>query len=113
MACGWKGRWTVKKVPRNPAASWSVVAVDPGSNRPRPPANLRGPERNLFIELIAANPPQHFRLSDRPLLTQYVAAASHDITVLKMHWRSLTGSPPQQACRHRARIVALGSRGRQ
>src|SRR5215471_8006913 len=73
-------------MPRKSAASLSVVAVEPGSNRPRPPANLRGPERNLFIELIAANPPQHFRLSDRPLLTQYVAAASHDITVLKMHW---------------------------
>jgi hypothetical protein len=36
---------------------------------------LRGPERDLFIELIAANPPQHFRPSDMPLLTQYVAAA--------------------------------------
>ena len=62
-------------MPRRSAASLSVVAVEPGSNRLRPPANLRGPERDLFIELIAANPPQHFRLSDMPLLTQYCAAS--------------------------------------
>jgi hypothetical protein len=28
--------------------------------------------RKVFVELVAANPPQHFTASDRPLLVQYV-----------------------------------------
>jgi hypothetical protein len=58
-----------------PRKSSNVVAIDTRQNRLRPPANLDGPERDLFVALIAANPPTHFRESDMPLLLQYCAAA--------------------------------------
>jgi len=60
-------------MPRKSAASLNVVPIEP--NRLRPPANLPQAERDLFAQLVAANAPAHFKLSDVPLLTQYVTAA--------------------------------------
>jgi phage terminase small subunit len=62
-------------MPRKSAASLKVVAIDTHEIRLRPPANLPPPERALFVELVSANPPNHFRPSDLPLLTQYCAAS--------------------------------------
>jgi hypothetical protein len=40
----------------------------------QPPTNLPAPERAVFVELIAANGPNHFRASDLPLLVSYCSA---------------------------------------
>jgi hypothetical protein len=57
-------------------AKVQVISVNPDANRLRPPPKLRGRERDLFVELVASNPPKHFRPSDMPLLLQYVASAT-------------------------------------
>jgi hypothetical protein len=62
-------------MPRKSAASLSVISIEGRANRLRPPTNLPEIERNLFASLVAANSPTHFKLSDMPLLCQYVAAA--------------------------------------
>ena len=58
-----------------PRKSSNVVVIDTGQNRLRPPPDLPQPERDLFVAVVAANPPTHFRDSDMPLLVQYCAAA--------------------------------------
>jgi hypothetical protein len=62
-------------MPRKPAAASNVVPLDTRAVRLRPPANLPQAERDLFVAVVAANPPTHFRDSDLPLLLQYCAAA--------------------------------------
>jgi len=62
-------------MPRKPAAASNVIAIDNRQNRLRPPPDLPQPERDLFVAVVAANPPTHFRDSDLPLLVQYCAAA--------------------------------------
>src|SRR5262245_25676404 len=62
-------------MPRKSAAELNVVAIEGRTNRLRPPANLPQPERDLFAQLVAASAATHFKLSDVPLLTQYVTAA--------------------------------------
>ena len=59
---------------RRSALSSHIIPLPRPSSRVRPPANLPAPERDLFVELVAANPPNHFRPSDLPLLVQYCAA---------------------------------------
>ena len=61
-------------MPRKPAAATNIVPLDTRAVRLHPPGNLAGPERKLFVALVAANPPAHFRESDMPLLVQYCAA---------------------------------------
>jgi len=61
-------------MPRKSAASLSVVPLDSRNVRLKPPANLPELEKALFVSLVAANPPQHFRESDMPLLVQYCNA---------------------------------------
>ena len=46
------------------------------ANKLRPPANLPEPERELFASLVAACSPQHFKLSDMPLLCRYCEAST-------------------------------------
>ena len=62
-------------MPRKSAESLKVISLDSRPSRLRPPASLNEAERELFLSLVAANPPQHFKSSDLPLLTQYCAAA--------------------------------------
>jgi hypothetical protein len=61
-------------MPRRSVLSSHVIPLPRQQTRVRPPANLPAPERDLFVELVAANPSQHFRPSDLPLLVQYCAA---------------------------------------
>jgi phage terminase small subunit len=58
-----------------PRKSSNVVVIDTKQIRLRPPVDLPQPERDLFVAVVAANPPTHFRDSDLPLLLQYCAAA--------------------------------------
>jgi len=62
-------------MPRKSAAELNVVAIEGRANRLRPPTTLPQPERDLFAQLVAANAPTHFKVSDVPLLVQYVTAA--------------------------------------
>src|SRR6516225_4011118 len=61
-------------MPRRSAASSQIIPLPGPQSRVRPPSTLPIPERDLFVELVAANPANHFRPSDVPLLVQYVAA---------------------------------------
>ena len=59
--------------------SSAELAVSPAYIRPlerlSPPADLqREDERRLFLDLILASEPSHFRASDLPLLSAYVRA---------------------------------------
>jgi phage terminase small subunit len=58
-------------MPRKSAASLSVVRVDGRPNRLSPPDDLDADPRRLWVELVGANRPQHFKASDAPLLRQY------------------------------------------
>jgi phage terminase small subunit len=61
-------------MPRRSAADLSVVRprVDGRPTRLIPPADLEADERKLFVELVTACAPDHFRQSDMPMLVQYV-----------------------------------------
>src|SRR5262245_6651182 len=61
--------------PGNPLPIFSVIPINPGATRLRPPSTLSDPERTLFASLVTSNSPQHFKTSDLPLLCQYVQAA--------------------------------------
>jgi phage terminase small subunit len=61
-------------MPRRSAASSQIFPLPRPQSRVRPPSTLPIPERDLFVELVAANPANHFRPSDMPLLVQYCAA---------------------------------------
>jgi hypothetical protein len=60
-------------MPRKSATA-KIIPLDTRTERLRPPANMVGPERELFVALVAANQPGHFRDSDLPLLLQYCTA---------------------------------------
>ena len=53
----------------------SVIAVDGKPNRLLPPASLSDVERTVFVDLITACDPKHFRPSDLPLLCRYCETA--------------------------------------
>ena len=53
-------------------AAWPVY-VRP-LDRLQPPADLSAEGRQLFLDLVLANEPTHFRASDLPLLSAYVRA---------------------------------------
>jgi phage terminase small subunit len=58
-------------MPRRTTADLSVVRVDGRPNRLLPPPDLGANARRLWVELVGANAPEHFKPSDRPLLQQY------------------------------------------
>jgi hypothetical protein len=61
-------------MPRRSAASH--LAVIPGSppERLRPPSELRAAERRIFLDIVNAVKPEHFKSSDLPLLCAYTRA---------------------------------------
>jgi phage terminase small subunit len=61
-------------VPRKSSASLNVVPLE-SRGRLRPPPNLPQAEKELFAQLVASCPAQHFRLSDLPLLCRYCEAS--------------------------------------
>jgi hypothetical protein len=61
-------------MPRRSAASFAIPSVTGLPPRPTPPADLDEPERSVFIDLVAASKPDHFRSSDLPLLAAYCRA---------------------------------------
>jgi hypothetical protein len=61
-------------MPRRSAASFSVLPVPGSQPRLVPPTDLNPPERATFVEIVAAKKPQHFEVSDLPLLAAYCRA---------------------------------------
>jgi hypothetical protein len=62
-------------MPRKSAASLALMPLVPDDGRRqrlKPPHDLVGKGRELWIALVAACPPEHFIESDAPLLRQYV-----------------------------------------
>ena len=62
-------------MPRKSSAALLIPPPDGSPPRLEPPASLSPPERQLFIDLVAAVDRKHFRSSDLPLLCRYVEAA--------------------------------------
>ena len=60
-------------MPRRSAASLTVVPTHINVRKIRlsPPYHLVGLERAVFLELVAANPSEHFKKSDGPILEEY------------------------------------------
>jgi phage terminase small subunit len=59
---------------RKSAAALSVIAVEDKPDRLLPPASLSDAERTVFVDLVTACDPKHFRPSDLPLLCRYCEA---------------------------------------
>jgi phage terminase small subunit len=62
-------------MPRKSSAALLVPPLDGSPPQLEPPPSLSPPERQLFIDLVAAVDRRHFRPSDLPLLCRYVEAA--------------------------------------
>jgi hypothetical protein len=63
-------------MPRQSVAAIGFPSVNGAPPRLTPPPDLGPDEREIFIDLVAANKPEHFRASDLPLLSAYVRAVS-------------------------------------
>ena len=61
-------------MPRKSAASHAFPVIPGSPQRLRPPPELKGPARRIFIDLVASTEPTHFRASDLPLLCAYARA---------------------------------------
>jgi hypothetical protein len=62
------------RVSADALATAAIVNVDGKPSRVEPPASLSDPERVVFANLVASCDPDHFRLSDAPLLCRYAEA---------------------------------------
>lgn len=62
-------------MPRQSSAS-RHFKVHSSMERLKPPAELTAAEKKIFIELVANNKAEHFRVSDLPLLIAYVHACA-------------------------------------
>ena len=62
-------------MPRQSAASLSVVRIQAKPKRLEPPDNLDANHRRRFVDISNSVDEKHFRASDMPLLVQYVYAA--------------------------------------
>jgi phage terminase small subunit len=61
-------------MPRKSQASLSVVRIDAGQSRLRPPASLSEAERAAFIDIVSTTKANHFVASDMSLLCRYAEA---------------------------------------
>ena len=59
---------------RKSAAALAMIPIDGKPNRLQPPESLSEAESKVFIDLVTACEPQHFRPADLPLLVRYVEA---------------------------------------
>jgi phage terminase small subunit len=59
------------KMPRRSAASFTGLNITGAPERLRPPPELTEIERKIFVDIVAANKPDHFRPSDVHLLVGY------------------------------------------
>jgi hypothetical protein len=100
-------------MPRKSAASLAIVAVDGARPRLTPPEGMSKDARKVFIELVAANPPQHFTQSDAPLLRQYVemiCQAEQAARAIEREGAVLPKRPRQPVARHTAWRPSLDGR---
>jgi hypothetical protein len=69
-------------MPRQSSASRQFAARS-SAERLRPPPELTTAEKQIFVELVATNKPEHFRPSDLPLLVAYVHACALEIALAR------------------------------
>jgi hypothetical protein len=62
-------------MPRQSAAAAGFPNVS-GAERLSPPSDLGPDERAVFVDLVAASRPEHFKASDLPLLCAYARAVT-------------------------------------
>src|SRR5262245_8637814 len=92
------------------ASELTVIPLQPGRQRIRPPDNLDQIELRLFNQTIASMPANHFSAGDADLLVSYIRAVLHvrhyekelatDKSLLK-HWSQATKVQAQLASRLR------------
>jgi hypothetical protein len=82
-------------MPRRSSAELSTLTVfNPAGTGPRltPPADLIEAERGVFLEIVLACKPNHFEVSDLPLLVAYVRAVISERTAMAespaLSWRA-------------------------
>lgn len=63
-------------MPRKSASSLSVVPIGDRLSRLCPPPCLSEEERAVFLDIVSACDPKHFRRSDLPLLIRYVESCA-------------------------------------
>ena len=61
-------------MPRQSAEATAFSSGSTAVSRVRPPADLTGPEREVFLAVVLACRADHFQASDLPLLTAYCRA---------------------------------------
>jgi hypothetical protein len=79
------------QMPRQSSASRSF-AVRSSAERLRPPPGLTTVEKQIFIDLVANNKPEHFRPSDLPLLVAYTHACALEAALARQITANLRGS---------------------
>jgi hypothetical protein len=68
---------------RKSGAAIAVAGVSGAPARLKPPPSLSAAERVVFIDLVEAVDPKHFRASDMPLLCAYVHAVVLEASAAK------------------------------
>jgi hypothetical protein len=68
---------------RKSGAAIAIAQVDGAPPRLKPPPSLSPAERIVFIDLVEAVDPKHFRPSDLPLLCAYVHAVVLEASAAK------------------------------
>ena len=63
-------------MPRRSSASFSILTTGATPPRLRPPSELGGKARKVFLDIVASTKPGHFVPSDLPLLIEFCRAAA-------------------------------------
>src|SRR5262245_61019611 len=90
-------------MPRKSSASLSVVAPEPPLNLPRPSSDAPANVAEIFAELLANAPREHFRSGDAALIEAYAQA----ISLSRQAWSELSTNGPVIDGRPSAWITVL------
>ena len=88
---------------RKSAASAVVgfVPVDGRSPLLRPPASLSDAERSIWVHVVTAVRPEHFKLGDEPLLSRYCETVVMCDLTGKLLLPTLPGADHRRICQRR------------
>jgi phage terminase small subunit len=84
-------------MPRQSAAALALAFPGNISGEPeriRPPSELEGPAREVFVRLVAAAKPGHFQAIDAPLLATFCRAAAMERTSSAAISEAPSAAPP-------------------
>jgi phage terminase small subunit len=97
-------------MPRQSAAAAALIfsgAVSGQPERIRPPAELEGPAREVFVGLVAAAKPGHFQAIDSPLLAAYCRAVVTEREASAAISEAISAAPPPLLKVHAQSLRAL------